>query len=148
MIPFLVATAVAFAGTDPFCRADLERLPIPVRHAAHTNPEHLRSRIIRPGLRKTQADLCRCLPRRKRHRPPRVRASLESDPNGGVLTIRYTVDGTMASIAKMTQCMGRPQLNFKPIAYTSDIVLADGSRGRFPVYPLLIELGDGSLPQR
>ena len=148
MIPFLIVTAVAFAGTNPFCRADLERLPIPVQRSAHMDPRLLRSRIIRPGLLRTQTDLCRCLPRRKRHRPLRVRASLESEPNRGVLTIRYTVDGTMASIAKMAQCMGQPTLSFSPIAYTTDVVLADGSRGRFPAYPLLIELGDKGSPQR
>ena len=148
MISALIAAVVAFAKPDPFCGADLQQLPIPVRRSAHMDPELLRSRIIRPGVLRTQADLCRCLPRRKGRRPARVRASLASDPKGGVLTIRYAVEGTTASTTAMAECMGRPQLRFKPIAYTGDIVLADGSRGRFPAYPLVIELGGAAPPQR
>ena len=146
MILVLFAATAAFAGTDPFCRANLEQLRIPVRRSAHMDPEHLRSRIIRPGLLRTQVDMCRCLPRRKGRRPTRVRASLASNPHSGVVTINYTIDGTMASIKKMVQCMGQPTLRFEPIAYTNDVVLADGSRGRFPAYPLVIELSDWDQP--
>ena len=146
MTPFVLAVAVAFAGTDPFCRANLDRLPIPVRRSAHLDPERLRSRIIRPGLLKTQADLCRCLPRRKGRRPARVRASLASDPVRGAMTIRYSVDGSTASTQKMAQCMGQPKLHFEPIAYTNDVVLSDGSRGGFPAYPLVIELAHKGPP--
>ena len=148
MISALLAVVAAFAQPDPFCDADLQQLSIPVRRSAHMDTELLRSRIIRPGLLRTQADLCRCLPRRKARRPARVRASLASDPKGGVLTIHYVIEGTTASTTAMAECMGRPQLNFKPIAYTNDIVLADGSRGRFPAYPLVVKLGDGGSPKR
>ncbi|MEC9390036.1 MAG: hypothetical protein VX944_08175 [Myxococcota bacterium] len=148
MISALIAAVAAFAQPDPFCGADLQQLSIPVRRSAHMDPELLRSRIIRPGLRRTQADLCRCLPRRKGRRPARVRASLASDPTGGVFTIHYVVEGTTTSTTAMAECMGRPLLNFKPIASTNDIVLTDGSRGRFPAYPLVIELGGGAPPQR
>jgi len=108
----------------------------------------LAERALRPGLMKVQEDTCRCLPKRRKNRPARVRANLHIEPNEGRMRLAYTVEpvGT-PPIGRMLECLGEPELAFEPMRYVSDMVYSDGSRASVIRYPVLLTM-DNEPPRK
>lgn len=144
---FLIVTGV-HAAVPPICKADLSDHSVPVSGGPLRAPPDLAERAIRPGLIQVQEDTCRCLPKRRKHRPDRVRATLHIKPNAGTMRLAYTVEpmGTPL-IGQMLACMGQPELTFEPMVFVSDIVYSDGTRGNSLRYPVLFEM-DNEPPRK
>ena len=147
----LVSTGVE-AGTSPtreryparlFCSRDLSEFPFPVRPSPLTSPEGLVEGALRPGLTRVQRDVCRCLPRRRRHHPPVISAWLLIQPNAGAVTVEYRLQRPWSRpMTGMVECLGEPTLTIQPMSYVSDMITEDGRVEEVLRYPLIVELGE------
>ena len=138
----LLASSVAVASPHPICTRDLSTVPLNMRERL-MRPAHLEERAIRPGLLHVQAEVCRCLPRRKRHHPGAVMARLHIAPNEGEVRVEYMLQSEVPRTRPMEQmvtCLGSPTLMVEPIPYRSDMRDEDGPIEEILVYPILMDL--------
>jgi len=144
----LLATLAAIVqpGPVPFCDQDPSEARFPMHLSAHISRKRLIDDVLQPSLDRAQNDICQCLPRWRRQWPTSVRAHLHIAPNEGTVRIEYRIENpTPPPIRRMLACMAEPTLTFEPIPYVSDIILPDGSRGQFPVYPFLFVLSEPAV---
>ena len=99
--------------------------------------------FIWPGILHVHQEVCRCLPRRKRHQPPIIRADLNISPNKGEVHVTYRIDGPQSRpTQRMMACLGEPTLSVEPMAYVSDMITQDGRAEEILVYPIKMVLDD------
>lgn len=142
-LTLLLTSIGADAGTHPICAVDLSTVQLSVGQALFLPPQQLEERALRPGLLYVQSEVCRCLPRRKRHQPDVVRAWLRIALGKGELTVEYGLEAAEEhhrSAQRMVACLGEPTLHMVPLQYRSDIRTAEGSGGEIMVYPLKLVL--------
>jgi len=135
--------ALAQAARSPVCSLDFLDYPLPSTAGSAWMPRDFLEGAVRPGLRRLQEDVCRCLPRRPSRWPDVVMAALWVEPNKGKIRIEYTVEQEKTpQIDRMLQCMGEPKFSVEPMPYKTDIVYPDGREEVFPRYPVLLYLND------
>jgi len=127
----------------PFCAQDLSDLRLPTTGGPLVPPEGLVERGLRPGLMHVQQDVCRCLPRRRRHQPSVIRVQLHIKPNAGEVRVEYRIDPPWSrTMSRMVECLGEPTLTVEPMRYVTDMVTEDAQEEVLG-YPLIVELGEG-----
>ena len=98
-------------------------------------------RFVVSGLQRVQADLCRCLPRRRRHIPETAHIMLHIRPQPGEIKLVYRLEpSASASSQQISTCLGEPTVQVRPSDYVSDMLTGDGSRRETLRYPLRVEL--------
>ncbi len=138
----LLASQLTIARRHPICVGDLSTVPLNM-HGLLMRPVGFEDRALRPGLLNVQADVCRCLPRRRRHHPDAVMARLHIAPNKGEIQVEYILQSTGPRTrpqGRMVPCLGTPTLRVEPMPYRSDMRDANGSADEVLVYPILLQL--------
>jgi len=130
---------VCMAGKPFPCDKEQWDRPVASRPVTFIDWVHFEQRVLRPALMHVGRDLCRCMPVWRRKWPSMVKAYLVTDPNRGRTRVEYTIESSSSVTAgRMLTCMGQPVLTFEPIHFVSDIIRPDGSRGKFPRYPIFV----------
>ncbi|HCH61303.1 MAG TPA: hypothetical protein DFR83_00765 [Deltaproteobacteria bacterium] len=132
----------AHARPPHICAADLSTLPLEPMGLIEP-PVRLEEHAVRPGLLRAQADICRCTPRRPRHRPSAVLARLHISPSAGTVRVAYTFDapdGSPRAAERMRRCLGMPTLTVEPLPYRSDMLVDGEPIDEVLVYPLKLVL--------
>ena len=93
-LTLLLAAPAADARPHPICAADLSEVQMSGGQALFLPPNQLEEHALRPGLLHVQAEVCRCLPRRRRHQPDVVRAWLNIALGEGQITVEYSVEAS------------------------------------------------------
>ena len=128
-----------FGVKHPICAADYSEFHLPINRW-HL-PKDYAGRSVRPGLLYVQAELCRCLPRRRRHQPAEVFAQMHIQPNAGQVRVTYRIDPQdSARLQRMLQCLGEPSISVEPTPYVTDMVGDGVPIEEVLVYPLKFEL--------
>ena len=144
LLALLQATSTAGAARHPICKQDLSTVNIAPIHGLLAPPADAEERALRPGLVSVQADVCRCLPRRRRHQPDGVLARLHIAPNRGEVRVSYQLHTNAEparAVGRMQACLGMPTLLVEPMPYRSDMLDGDGQPlDEVLVYPLLLKL--------
>ena len=143
---FAVFCADSEAGTSsrhPLCKKDFSEVRLPIEHRSFHGPEGFVERGIRPGLLYVQREVCRCLPRRRRHQPASVRANLGIQPNLGEVKVSYRVELPWSRpMRRMVVCLGEPTFTVEPMKYVSDIITEEGRLDEVLDYPLLFTFSE------
>ena len=138
----LLASQLAIARRHPICDSDLSTVSLNI-HGRLMRPVGLEERALRPGLLHVQADVCRCLPRRRRLHPDAIMARLHIAPNKGEVQVEYILQSIGPHThpqERMTPCLGHPTLQVEPMPYRSDMLDENGTRNEVLVYPILFKL--------
>lgn len=140
-LAWTIATTVS-AAPHPICTSDFSTVPLSPMGLLEP-PARLGEGAVRPGLLHVQAEVCRCLPRRRSHQPEDVLAQLHIAPNDGVVRVAYTFappDAPPRVVDRLQRCLGGSTLRVEPMAYRSDMIVDGEPVDEELMYPLRLVL--------
>ena len=128
---------------NPLCEQDLSQVRLPPLIGLLVPPEGVEVRALRPGVMHVQQEVCRCIPRWRRHQPKHIVVQLHIQPNWGKVTVESTVETPWTRPQqRMMACLGKPTFTVDPMPYRSDIITPDGPREEGLGYNILVVLDD------
>ena len=143
----LLLAAASFAAKPDFCREDVSEVALNWQERWGSPSEEHALRALRPSLARFQADVCRCVPRR-RHWPEMITARLRVAPSEGAVMVTYHLTPPVSDAGlAMLACLGEPTVSFEPFPFTSDMITADGRVSTF-TSTLLADLEDARTRKR